>query len=75
MNNSLSIQILLKIIKKKVNKYWKTENNKYEDRNQLNIQKWSQNNPQAQSNILRNKSLISQSVTDLNKKNREERKK
>ena len=71
MNNPLSIQIPQKMIKKNATKFTKTENNRYEESNQLNTQRLTHNNPQAQSQILKNKGQISQSLTEFRQKRKE----
>ena len=70
-NNNLTIQMPQQIIKKNATKNIKTENNRYEGSNQLNNQRPSQKNPQVQSQILRNKSQISQSINEFKKKREE----
>ena len=68
INNTIVPQ---QIIKKNANKNIKQENNRYEESNQLDNQRLTQNNPQAQSQILRNKSQISQSINEFKQKRRE----
>ena len=73
-NNNLTIQVPQQIIKKNATQNIKTENNRYEGSNQINSQRPSQNNTQVQSQILRNKSQISQSINEFKKKEKSHQK-